>query len=165
MNAWRRSPFFRFDVAVVTVVAVLIIGFSLASAGGGAADSPTAHATAAVDALFQRTDQASLALLFSVRHDFPTEWSAFVSGTADFGAVIRRDRFPYFTKGKKITITSLDLYGSDTAKPRAAGDPAAATTALSDNQEFAFTAAADVQILTRSPAAEVFMIIRYLLSQ
>ncbi|MGO9496734.1 MAG: glycosyl hydrolase family 79 C-terminal domain-containing protein [Solirubrobacteraceae bacterium] len=49
MNAWRRSPFFHFDVVVVSIVAVLIIGFSLASAGGDAdAPSPgaTGHATA-----------------------------------------------------------------------------------------------------------------------
>ena len=45
MNTWRRSRFFHFDVAVVSVVAVLIIGFSLASAGGDA-DSPSRHATA-----------------------------------------------------------------------------------------------------------------------
>ena len=30
MNAWRRSRFFHFDVAVVSVVAVLIVAFSLA---------------------------------------------------------------------------------------------------------------------------------------
>ncbi len=46
MNAWRRSRFFHFDVVVVSIVAVLIIVFSLASAGGGDADSPTRHARA-----------------------------------------------------------------------------------------------------------------------
>ena len=45
MNVWRSSRFFGFDVAVVSLVAVLIIGFSLASAGGGDADSPSVHAT------------------------------------------------------------------------------------------------------------------------
>jgi hypothetical protein len=45
VNAWRSSRFFHFDVAVVSIVAVLIIGFSLASAGGKA-DSPSLHATA-----------------------------------------------------------------------------------------------------------------------
>lgn len=49
VNAWRRSPFFHFDVAVVSVVVVLILGFSLASAGGDA-DAPgpgeTGHVTA-----------------------------------------------------------------------------------------------------------------------
>ena len=47
MNAWRRSRFFHFDVAVVSIVAVLIIGFSLASAGaGGDTGSPSPNATA-----------------------------------------------------------------------------------------------------------------------
>jgi hypothetical protein len=46
MNAWRRSRFFHFDIAVVSIVAVLIIGFSLASAGGGDAESPSPHAAA-----------------------------------------------------------------------------------------------------------------------
>jgi Glycosyl hydrolase family 79 C-terminal beta domain len=44
VNAWRSSRFFRSDVAVVSIVAVLIIGFSLASAGGNA-DAPSAAAT------------------------------------------------------------------------------------------------------------------------
>ena len=46
VNAWRRSPFFRFDVAVVSVVATLIVGLALAGAGGGDPPSPGArHAT------------------------------------------------------------------------------------------------------------------------
>jgi hypothetical protein len=44
VNTWRRSPFFHFDVAVVSIVAVLIVGFSLASAGGDA-DAPSPAAT------------------------------------------------------------------------------------------------------------------------
>jgi Glycosyl hydrolase family 79 C-terminal beta domain len=49
VNAWRRSRFFHFDVAVVSIVAVLILGFSLASAGAGAggdAGSASRHPTA-----------------------------------------------------------------------------------------------------------------------
>jgi hypothetical protein len=46
MKAWQRSRFFHFDVAVVSIVAVLIIGFSLASAGGGDAEPPSRPATA-----------------------------------------------------------------------------------------------------------------------
>ena len=45
VNAWRHSRFFHFDVAVVSIVAVLIIGFSLASAGGNAG-APHRPATA-----------------------------------------------------------------------------------------------------------------------
>jgi hypothetical protein len=53
---------------------------------------------AAVGDLFQEASQANLALLFSLRHNCPTEWSAFVNGTGDFTATIRRDYFPYFTQ-------------------------------------------------------------------
>src|SRR5262249_42024800 len=86
--------------------------------------------------LFQQASQANLALLFSLRHDFPTEWSAFANGTGDFSITIRRDHFPYFTQGKTITIVGFDVYGEDVTKHHPAGDPAAATTAMTDQQQF-----------------------------
>ena len=45
MKAWRRSPFFHFDVAVVSVVATLIVALVLAGTGGGDPRSPDADAT------------------------------------------------------------------------------------------------------------------------
>lgn len=42
----------------------------------------------ALDGLFQQASQSNLALLFSLRDDFPTEWSAFVNGTANFTPLI-----------------------------------------------------------------------------
>ena len=44
MTAWRRSPFFRFDVAVVSVVATLIVALVFAGTGGGDPPSPSADA-------------------------------------------------------------------------------------------------------------------------
>jgi hypothetical protein len=122
--------------------------------------------TKALDALFQQAGQANLALLFSLRHDFPTEWSAFVNSAGDFSATIRRYHFPYFTQGKTITIVRFDLYdGQDVRKHHAIGDAAAATTALTDTQQFILRAPADApgptEILTRSPNKEVFLIIQY----
>jgi Glycosyl hydrolase family 79 C-terminal beta domain len=49
VNAWRRSRFFRFDVAVVSIVATLIIALVLAGAGGGDAPTPSAEAMVTVD--------------------------------------------------------------------------------------------------------------------
>ena len=49
MNAWRRSRFFRFDVAVVSIVATLIVALVLASTGGGDPPRPSADATVTVD--------------------------------------------------------------------------------------------------------------------
>jgi Glycosyl hydrolase family 79 C-terminal beta domain len=45
VNAWRRSPFFRVDVAVVSVIATLIVALALAGTGGGDPPSPGANAT------------------------------------------------------------------------------------------------------------------------
>jgi len=44
VKAWRRSPFFHFDVAVVSIVATLIVALTLADTGGG--DPPRASADA-----------------------------------------------------------------------------------------------------------------------
>jgi hypothetical protein len=120
---------------------------------------------AALHDLFQQASQANLALLFSLRHDFPTEWWAFANSVGDFSVTIRRDHFPYFTQGKTITIAGLDLYGEDVTKHHAIGDPVAATTALTDQQRFVLSSAPDApgptQILTRSANTEVFLLVRY----
>lgn len=60
--------------------------------------------------LFEQANHAGLSLLLSLRHDFPTEWSAFVNGTGNFTATIRKDYFPYFAQGKKITNIGLGFY-------------------------------------------------------
>jgi hypothetical protein len=125
----------------------------------------------ALDNLFQQANQADLALLFSLRHDFPTEWSRFANPKDDspFTATIRKDYFPYFTQGKQITITGLDLYDQDVTKHHIVGNQTAwdaETEDLKDNKKQAFTVtiAPPTQVLTRTPDAQVFLIIRYSLS-
>jgi hypothetical protein len=124
-----------------------------------------AKVKASLDDLFQQADQANLLLLFNLRHDFPAEWSAFVSGTEDFKATIRRDHFPYFTQGKAITIAGLELYGQPITKHHAIGDTSAATADLTDHQAFALTSPPDSpgpgQVLTRAANAEIFLVVRY----
>lgn len=124
----------------------------------------------ALDALFQQANQANLALLFSLRHDFPTEWAAFVNGKGDFTATIRKDYLPYFTQGKQITITGFDLYSQDVTKHHVVGNQTAwdaATANLGDKNKQAFTVtiapdtSGPTQVLTRTPDAQVFLIIRY----
>jgi hypothetical protein len=119
--------------------------------------------------LFQQTNQANLALLFSLRHDFSTEWSAFVNAkdNSSFTATIRKDYFPYFSQGKQITISGYELYGQDVAKHHVIGNQTAwdtATTDLANNQAFTVTAPPDegpTKVLTRTASAEIFLIIRY----
>ena len=123
--------------------------------------------SAALQELFQRAEQTGLALLFSLRHDFPNEWQEFVSGSGDFSATVQSTHFPYFTQSKPVTIVGLELYGTDLTKPHAVADPAQATTDLASRHAFSVTAAPDppgpAQVLARSPDAEVFLVVRYAL--
>lgn len=131
---------------------------------------------AALDNVFGQGGNGNLALLFSLRHDFPSEWSAFVNDptkTKDFVATIRRDFFPYFAQGKTLTLTEYDIYGQDVAKHHVVGAQDvwdAATTDVNDISRQAFIvsippdAGGPLQVLTRAPDAEAFLIIRYSLS-
>jgi hypothetical protein len=84
-------------------------------------DAPTV--TAAINERFQNAEHSTFALLFSLRHDFPSEWAAFLKkGT--FAATIRRDHFPYFTQDKTLNIVELLLVNeqfSHLAQPPPAG--------------------------------------------
>jgi hypothetical protein len=116
--------------------------------------------------LFSSTPGANFRLFFSLSHDFPVDWAAFLNGTNDFTASIKADYFPYFTKDKIIIVTGLDLYGSD-LKHHVVGVPAAATTDLGDATKLAFSldvppdGPGPAQVLTRTPGKEIFLIVRY----
>lgn len=133
---------------------------------------PTKVKTALGDQ-FQQTNQSGLALLFSLRHDFPAEWAAFVNSAGDFTATIRKDYFPYFTQNQTITITGFDIYGQDVTKHHSVGDEKARNTATADlgkkdKQAFTVTIPPDgpgpAQVLTRTADANAFLIVRYSLS-
>lgn len=124
-----------------------------------------------LDELFENANQSKLALLFSLRHDFPTEWSAFVNGVGTpFTVAIRKDYFPYFTQEKTIKIESLELYAQDVSKHHTTGNPVTASSDLNDpakQKQFTITAAEDEpglsQVLERDATAQVFLIVRYTL--
>lgn len=102
-----------------------------------------------------------LALLFSLRHDFPTEWATFVNGTGAFTATIRKDYFPYFTHGKTVNIVGLDLYGKEVSQHRTATTPATPVTLTTASNGFVLTATADATVVQRSKDAQVFLVVRY----
>ncbi len=87
---------------------------------------------------------------------------------------IRKDDFPYFTQGRVITITGVDIYapnGQNPPKHHAVGNAVeweAATAELASKQTFIVTAPPDAEgptkVLTRTESAEVSLIIRYSLS-
>lgn len=130
--------------------------------------------TKALPELFQNMDQANLVVLFSLRHDFPTEWASYVGGTDDFTATIRRNCFPYFAQGKDINIKGYDLYavdGTNLPKHHRLGDAAtwdAATEHLKDRQTFTVKLPADDKAISpkftaRTANGDVVLILKYTL--
>jgi hypothetical protein len=55
-------------------------------------------------------DESKLALLFSLKHDFPTEWAAFVNTSNANNIVVRlqKEHFPYWVQGKSLEIVELN---------------------------------------------------------
>ena len=122
---------------------------------------------AAMEDLFQAANQSNLALLFSLRHDFPAEWAKFANGTEDFKALILRDHFPYFTRGKEIKIEALELYAADPGKHHPVGNAASwggNSDDLKSDGRFPVSVPIDgpgpTQVMVRN-AETLFMVVRF----
>jgi len=132
--------------------------------------------TAAANSLTGMLKQAGSsgqALLFNLRYDFPTEWSAFVNGTGDFTVTLATSFFPYAVQGSDgLTIDSLTLY---TGVPATTGTPpslasvipqgtdlTALSTALAGPAgESQLSLPADGSVLTRDLTKQVFLVMQY----
>ena len=63
--------------------------------------------------------QSSQALMFCLRYDFPTEWSAFVNGpaNANFAVTLQKEFFPYMAQSaSQVTIDTVTLYAESDGK-------------------------------------------------
>jgi hypothetical protein len=131
------------------------------------------QATNELVTMFNTANQSGLALLFSLRYDFPTEWSAFVNGTETdpFAFTLRKDYFPYLAQSGPITVDGLLLYLYAQTVPRLAPTTQAVPANLFDDLNGAngasnLTFPADSLVLDgmdlrRVPGALVFLIIQY----
>jgi hypothetical protein len=165
-SAWKLDlpkDYRAFDYATISDVVLHIRYTARQGVEPGRVKSSLDHLFAGLSA----PEGAGLTLLFSLSHDFPTEWAAFVSGTGNFTATVKRDYFPYFTQGSNITVTGLELYAADPAKHHAIGDPEAATMGVrSSSRAFVVTVPPDTaepQVLVPKANLEVFLSVRYTL--
>jgi hypothetical protein len=113
------------------------------------------------------------ALLFTLRYDFLTEWSAFVNGTGDCAVTLAKSFFPYAAQAATgLTIDSLTLYTCITvttaAPPSLASvipqgpDLAALSAALTGFAgESQLSLPADGSVLTRDLTRQVFLVMQY----
>ena len=84
------------------------------------------------DAMKLAEDRGGFYRLFSLRHEFPSEWNRFTAPTDGDRAQafsLGKERFPFFFQGSKISITGIELYGALT--PPSPDNSAAPATALS----------------------------------
>ncbi|HTR29717.1 MAG TPA: neuraminidase-like domain-containing protein [Puia sp.] len=111
ISTWQLefpSAYPQFDLSTITD---LIIHLSYTSRDGGPAFQ--AAATASVQSKLSKAVTApGLVLMraFSARHDFPTQWYQFLNPTMGSTQQLTMDitqRFPYFTKGLTIKISSV----------------------------------------------------------
>ena len=124
---------------------------------------------AALDAVLQQAAEGDQWLLFSLPHDFPSEWSAFVNEPTveNFTADVQRDYFPYTVQDRPIEIADLALCRIDkrgTFTYRSNVDPAVLKKATDDlasaKEEFTFNAGGG-EALTRTADGETFLVIQY----
>jgi hypothetical protein len=90
-------------------------------------------------------------VLFSIRHDFPTEWAKF-QATSSLSIELTAELYPFWSLGRNIALTSVELFAEMSA--------AKTTVSVTDKNGTSDTLAADpamggllVGNLTNLPAA------------
>ena len=102
-----------FDYTTISDV-ILHIRYTARQAG----DPLAAQATKELTTMLDTAGQSSQALLFCLRYDFPTQWSAFVNGTGDFSLTLDKQFFPYWVQSaRKLTVDALTLYAGQRGSP------------------------------------------------
>lgn len=116
----------------------------------------------ALDDLFQEANRAGLTLLFSLKHDFPTEWHKSVTGHVNLNVIIRWEHFPYLTQGRDITVGTIRLVAiEDRGLQLATPAGLDLATALRDTGAFQLSLAPDGSVLVREDKALVFLLVGY----
>jgi hypothetical protein len=122
--------------------------------GAAAVDERTQAMTA--------VSSSQLALLFSLKYDFPTQWAAFVGGAANLVLELRKSYFPYLVQNRRLTVApTLDLYsGTSSLAQLSVPTPATLSEELNSAEVVTLSLPADPRVLTRK-GDEVFLIVRY----
>jgi hypothetical protein len=164
ISTWTLSlpPQLRaFEYMTISDV-ILHIRYTARQAG----DPLGAESTKELVAMLAIAGQSSQSLMFNLRYDFPTEWSAFANGTGSFSVSLQRSYFPYMTQSAKaMSIDKLTLYVARGGKPASvtpAADLGALSTALSGSAgSAALSLPADAVAMVRDPAQQVFLVMQY----
>ena len=183
ISSWRLSlptPLRNFDYTTISDV-ILHIRYTARDGGDQLGTQATHELTKNLAPATSGTTTISQALLFCLRYDFPTEWSAFVnSATASppgvFTATLSRQDFPYAVQiAKSLSVDALTLYASGntpstaettySTSPLTAGDIAILNGDLNPTNpttpaEATLTLASD-NVMIAKPTHQVFLVLQY----
>lgn len=118
---------------------------------------------------FATATGSPLARSFSLRHDFPMDWAAFLAGE-ELSVTIRKDWFPYFAQNAAVTLHAVELYGISgedlTRGPSPVpSDPPegleALTADLAGTGAFTVGVPADGAVVRRDVPVDPHLVVRY----
>ncbi len=109
------AGFRQFDYDTISD-GILQVGYTAREGGGLLKQKAVLELQVAVNEFIRSAGQQGLARLFSLRHEFPTEWNRFLNTVDENGYhmqtfALPQDRFPFLFQGRTITMTQVDLFG------------------------------------------------------
>jgi hypothetical protein len=155
------SPLRPFDYTTISDV-ILHVRYTARDGGGELA----AQATKELQATLATASQSGLALLFSLRYDFPTEWSAFMNGSSDYTVTLLKQYFPFMVQGMNLVVDGLAVYASDNTnlvqtEPLTPVDLSNLALGLNGPTASSDLALPADSALTRDPQADVWLVLSY----
>ena len=119
ISTWRldlSKQFRTFDYGTISDV-ILHLRYTARDGGQPLSDA----ANASVASLLADANKRPLLRLFSLRHEFPTEWNRFVNASASamnaMTVNLAATRFPYFAQGRRITIREAKVIARSKSGP------------------------------------------------
>jgi hypothetical protein len=119
ISTWRielpdPNHFAPFDYDTISDV-VLHIRYTARPAGGLLKQQAVNELQDTINEIALTGNEQGLARLFSVRHEFPTEWHRFLhpgsaADTQTLSLPLHKERFPFLFRGKRIDIDKVDLF-------------------------------------------------------
>ena len=162
VSSWRLelpSDFRPFDYSTIADV-ILHVRYTARQGGKQLGD----QAMAELRDMMSTQNKSGLALLFSLPHDFPTEWSSFVNGTQPLKIRLRKDFFPYLVQDETLTIDGMELYapvGKQLKKQTVAVPGTMADDLNGAEGATDLSLAPDANVLKREAGRQVFLIVHY----
>ena len=150
-----------FDYMTVPDV-ILHVRYTSRDGGGALASQSTTELVEMLDT----KGQAAQALLFCLRYDFPTEWSAFINASGAFQVTLDKQLFPYAVQSANVlTVDAVTLYAGTDGKVVSvtpAVDAGALSTGLNSPAAAAtLTLPADPNVMKRVLSQQVFLALHY----